>query len=109
MALALDGTPVTGSQGAGNTAVTGTLTTANGSGNIVVAIASNAASITSVTATGLSFTNRKTITGTSGAAILAEYTAPYTSNFSGTITVTFGTSTVYGQVCAFAISGSPTS
>ena len=53
MALALDGTPVTGAQSGGNTIVTSSLTTSNGSGNIVVAIATNAASISSVTAAGL--------------------------------------------------------
>jgi hypothetical protein len=107
MALALDGTPVNGSQGSGTTAVTGTLSTSNGSGNIVIAIASNAGPVVSVAASGLSFAQRLTITGTQGPALLAVYTAVYTTNFSGAITVTMTVANQYSEVIAWGVSGSP--
>lgn len=107
MALSLDGTPVTGANVTG-TFATGTLTTSAGFGQIVVAIATNAASVSSVTATGLVFTQRGAgWTSGFGTATGQEWVAPYTSNFSGVITITLS-SNVYGQACAWAIGGANT-
>ena len=106
MALSLDGTPQTLSQGA-TTVVFSTFTTTAGSGQVVVCILSNAASVTSVTATGLTFTARTSYTGGFGYNCGAVYTAPYTVNFSGVVTVTLASSTA-GQCTLFAIGGADT-
>ena len=109
MALSLDGTPQSGAQAGGTTIVTPTLSTSVGFGNVVAVVATNAASIVSVTGSGLTFGVRLSIGPTSGPAILATYVAPYTSNISTAITATVGTSAVYGQMIVFAIGGSATS
>jgi hypothetical protein len=106
VALALDGTPVHVSNSTG-TLTTATFTTTGGSGVIIVGIGSNAASITSVTATGLTFTNLHTIVGSGGSNVVGCYTAPYTSNFSGTIQVVVASAS-FGVVDVFAVTGCPT-
>lgn len=78
------------------------LTTANGSGVIVVGGLSNS-SIVSVTAAGLTFTQR----ATNPSPLVFEYTAPYTTNFSGNITVTTSSASG-GTGLAFGISGAKT-
>lgn len=87
MAITRDGSAVTATGGTGTLALP-TLTTSGGSGQIVVGIGANASTaITSVTATGLTFTARTTQLNTFGWGSLVEYIAPYTTNFSGVITV----------------------
>lgn len=108
MALSLDGTPLAASAGGTSTAVTGTFTTSAGSGVIIAGCATNAASITSVTASGLTFTARKTLTPTNGPTVLAVYTAPYTSNFSGAVTMTQASAGPYGEIIVFAAGGADT-
>jgi len=103
MSLQLDGS-ATVNNSTGTVAVS--LTTSNGSGVIVVSIVSNSATITSVTATGLTFTSRSTANGSG--VYLYNYTAPYTSNFSGSITVVMGAAQ-YTTVTAFGVSGAATS
>lgn len=105
MALALDGS--TSGLASAGTLTTGTLTTANGRGIIVFAFWSNTAIATGPSASGLTFTNRVTGSNGTGLSFYYTYTAPYTSNFSGTITCTASTST--GRAVAFGISGTPTS
>src|SRR5271166_6369566 len=97
MALSLDGVGFTN---ATSTSVSVSLTTTAGSGVIVVSYIGNAAPASSnpVTASGLSFTQRGT-TVSAGSNYLAIYTAPYSSNFSGTITVTASTTTYLTAVC----------
>lgn len=107
MTIARDGAAVSANASTG-TVVTSTLTTSNGSGEIVVAIGSNAASITSVTAVGLTFTLRAGPVSTFGWNIMSEYVAPYTTNFSGVITVVV-VSAAATSVIAQAYSGVPTS
>lgn len=106
MALSLDGEG-TANAGAG-TSVSVPLTTTTGSGVIVVLYIGNAAPAASnpVTGAGLSFTNR--FSTSSGGNFFAEYTAPYTSNFSGNITVTASASTFLTSL-AFGIGGAATS
>ena len=106
MALALDGTPVHVT-GATSPVTSGTFTTANGSGVIIVAITSNATSITGVTATGLTFSARKQIGPTSGASRVQTWEAPYSTNFSGTIQIAMG-SNATTTADIFAVSGCPT-
>src|ERR1700690_257582 len=98
MSLTLDGSVA--AHGSSGTVTTPTLTTTAGSGEIVVAIGTNATSVTSVTAAGLTFTLRSSISGTSGFTFMAEYVAPYTTNFSGTITVVVA-SALIASVVAF--------
>lgn len=105
MSLALDG-HVHGTLGTGNS-FSVSLTTTGGSGQIVVAIATNNTSVTSVTATGLTFLQRKATTGGFGWNVLAEYVAPYTTNFSGNITITLS-GTQSCTVDAWGISGADT-
>lgn len=107
MSLSLDGTPVAAGQSSTTITLTGFTTTA-GSGEIVVCILSNAASVVSVTATGLTFTARNAYSGGFGFSIGAVYTAPYTTNFSGTITVTLASATG-GRGVVFAVGGANTS
>jgi hypothetical protein len=104
--LSLDGTPVTAT-GSGATTTLPGFSTAAGSGEIVVAIITNAASVTSVTAPGLTFTLRSSYTGGAGASVGAVFTAPYTSNFSGTVTVTVASSS-FAQATVFAIGSATT-
>ncbi len=82
-----------------------TLTTTGGSGVIIVGVISNATSVTSVTAVGLTFTARGDGGGTT---LVKTYSAPYTTNFSGTITVLVD-SDAFTTVTAFGISGAKTS
>ena len=107
MTIARDGSAVTAFGGTGTLALP-TLTTSNGSGQIVVAIGANTATaITSVTATGLTFTARTSQLNTFGWGSLVEYVAPYTTNFSGVITIN-GAATPTSAI-AQAYSGVPTS
>jgi len=67
-----------------------TLTTTQGTGVIYVAANTNAVTtVTSVTGTGLTFAKRSSVTGTNG-NIVELWAAPYSTNFSGTITVNWG-------------------
>ena len=100
--LSLDGS--NHNAGSGATVVV-SLTTTTGSGVIVVAANTNAASVSNVTAAGLSFVQRTSITGISGTTI-TNWTAPYSSNFSGNITVT-PASSAFTAVTAFGIGGAP--
>lgn len=83
------------------------LTTTKGSGQIIVVVGTNAASINTPTATGLTFNLRKINNGTTGFTAMSEYVAPYTTNFSGTITVTVA-SALFTTVDAFGIGNSNT-
>ncbi len=102
--LSLDGTAVN----SGSTSpLTLSLTTTQGSGVIVVALLSNASSITSVTAPGLTFTSRKSIGPTAGPGIIAEFTAPYSATFSGTISINLG-SNAYVAASAWGVANATT-
>jgi hypothetical protein len=81
---ARDGAAVGANSSAASTTTT-TLTTANGSGIIYCGVGTNAASVTSVTAAGLTFTSRASAS-TAGFTSLAGFSAPYSTNFSGAIT-----------------------
>lgn len=107
MALSLDG-HATANTGAG-TSVAPNLTTTAGSGVIVVLYVANAAPAASnpVTASGLVF-GAPRISTNDGGDYFAEFTAPYTSNFSGSITVQAASST-YLTALAFGIGGAATS
>lgn len=102
--LALDGN----SGGINNS--TGTLvaalTTVNGSGVIVVGVITNG-SVSTITASGLTFTKRGT-TVVTGTANVEQWTASYTTNFSGNITVTMATA-VFTTVNAWGVSGTKSS
>lgn len=78
------------------------LTTTKWSGTIVAAIISNAA-VTSVTAGGLTFTLRATVND-GGSDFCTIYSAPYSSNFSGNITVNLASST-FVTMTAFGVGG----
>jgi hypothetical protein len=100
--IALDGSGTTNSSLASFTIP---LTTANGSGLIVVTVGSNNSTIpTSLVASGLTFTLRTT-TANNGGVTNATFTAPYTSNFSGNITVNQGGVAAFTTATAFGISG----
>jgi hypothetical protein len=86
---ARDGSAV-GANSSNASTTTPTLTTSNGSGIIYCGAGTNATSVTSITATGLTFTQRSSISSF-GFTILAGYSAPYSTNFSGTITVNVAT------------------
>ena len=107
MALSLDGSNFANANPSSSVVIS--LTTTAGSGVIVVSYIGNAAPASSnaVTASGLTFTQRGT-TGNTGGDYLAEFTAPYTSNFSGNITVTASSST-YLTAVVFGIGGAATS
>lgn len=96
MSLALDGN--SGLQG-GTSSVVMSLTTANGSGIIVVSGIANAG-ISSVTAAGLTFTQR----ADNPSPHTFEWTALYTTNFSGNITINLA-SAAGASAVAFGISG----
>jgi hypothetical protein len=84
-----------------------TLTTIQTQGLIVVAILTNAASVTSVTATGLTFTLRTNSVTTGGGSYMSDYTAPYSGgqcNSGCAITVS-PASTNFTTATAFGISG----
>jgi len=98
---ALDG-HVSGTNSTGTVAVS--LTTLNGSGVIVVTVATLAASVTSVTATGLTFTCRAAGITSGGGMFMQDFTAPYSSNFSGTIAGVVA-SAIECDVRAFGVSG----
>lgn len=99
--LALDGSNIGG--GGTSTTAAATLTTTGGSGKIVAVVISNAA-VSSVTAAALTFTQRSTVT--QGANnITTTFTAPYSSNFSGTITANMSAST-FCSIVVFGVSGS---
>lgn len=69
-----------------------TLTTTQGSGTIIVCAMTVAASFTGVpTATGLTFVSRGSVTS-AGGVFLQAFEAPYSSNFSGTISITSASS-----------------
>lgn len=105
--LALDGS----GQGTNNgtaSSFTIPVTTANGSGVIVCGVAvSTSETLTSLTATGLTFVQRGTAQ-TGGGNIFYEYTVPYTTNFSGSITANLSNTTYAAGIC-FGISGAPSS
>jgi hypothetical protein len=97
-----------------NSATTGTsftlaLTTTGGSGVIVVFCQDEQGGSPTVTATGLTLTNRVPASSNVGGLAMTEWTVPYTTNFSGTITYTntagFGG---FAACFAFGISGSST-
>src|SRR5579863_4341310 len=70
--------------------------------------ANGTVSINTPTASGLTFTLRQTTINGSGVRI-STFTAPYTTNFSGAITVTCsGTGSIL-QIAALAIGNAPTS
>lgn len=100
---ALDGSNEANTGGA--TSVGATLTTTGGCGVIVAAVSSNQ-TITGVSATGLTFTQRATIT--TGSNITYEFTAPYSSNFSGTITANASSSS-FITLIVFGAGGAPSS
>jgi hypothetical protein len=107
--LSLDGTPQTVNNSLG-TLTTGTLTTSVGTGIIVVAISSNASSVTSITAVGLTFTQQSTIQGGTGGGsgnYSYVWTAPYSTNFSGTITIVMS-SAAYTTAVAFGVGNANT-
>lgn len=96
--LALDGNSgaVTGTA----TQTLPTLTTTNGSGLIVVGVISNG-TVSSITGSGLTFTQRGTQLVATGGHV-DVFTAPYSTNFSGTITVNCNGSPI---AIAFGVSG----
>jgi hypothetical protein len=105
----LDGTPQSGINFFGTSQATGSLTTTAGSGVIVLAAQVDGGFVPSgvPTATGLTFTPRSTTTV--GSSTVATFTAPYSTNFTGTIALnTTGTGTII-QLAAFAIGHAPTS
>src|SRR5579862_8698649 len=108
MALSLDGS-ADGINFFGTSQTTGTLTTTAGSGVIVVAVYVSGSFVVSgvPTATGLTFTARSTVTV--GSITVATFTAPYTTNFSNTITVNATGTGATIQICAFGIGGAATS
>ncbi len=81
------------------------ITTANGCGVIVVGSLANAG-ISTVVASGLTFTLRSAINGSGNFA--EEWTAPYITNFSGNITITYSAAT-FSTVSSWGISGTRTS
>lgn len=105
MTIARDGSAVTGFGGTGTLALP-TLTTTGGSGEIVVAAGTTGASITSVTAIGLTFTLRAGPISCFGWNVMVEYVAAYTTNFSGVITINGAASPT--SAVAQAYSGVPT-
>lgn len=110
MSLALDGSAHGGGSSA-NSASTGTLTTSAGSGVIVamVLFANNGgATVSSVTATGLTFTARPGGTYTNASNTVVEYTAPYTTNFSGAVTVNLTGGPAFLSILAFGVGGAAT-
>jgi hypothetical protein len=106
MSLSLDGS-IEGNNAAAASLVV-SLTTTAGSGVIVVGVlnGNDSNTVTSVTASGLTFTSRGTTTG--GGDRITQYTAPYTTNFSGNITVNLSASD-YVTVIAFGVGGAATS
>jgi hypothetical protein len=107
MALALDGSGQGVNASGGNFTIP--LTTTGGSGVIVVVgvAAADPQVVSSVTAAGLTFTQRITFdSGTNN----YSFVAPYTSNFSGNITVAIGNDEIqFSSGIAFGISGAPAS
>ncbi len=112
MALALDPTtPASGQQGVNffGTSQSVTLTTAGGSGVIIVMVETGGLDLPNTpTATGLTFTQRAQV-ALSTAGNLTEYQAPYTTDFSGTISVTTGGAGQFVGVVTTGISGAATS
>jgi hypothetical protein len=102
----LDGTPVTATA-SGTTITLAGFSTAAGAGEVVVPVTTNATGVSSVAAPGLTFTLRSSYTGGAGASVGAVFVAPYTSNFSGTVTVTLASS-AFGVATVFAIGGATT-
>jgi len=94
----LDGS-VVGNTSSGTTAVS--LTTSNGCGVIIVFGLTTSATSAVPTATGLTFTQRATVNN--GSDYVFEWTAPYTSNFNGSISETNSGS--YTTLIAFGASG----
>lgn len=105
MTLALDGSN-TGNTSTGTVVVS--LSTTGGSGVIVVPILTNAVSVTSVTASGLTFTERPGGGFNGAGALMSNWEAPYTTNFSGNITVVVASAS-FTTVSPFGISGATTS
>jgi hypothetical protein len=103
--LALDGS-TTGNGGSG-TVTTGTLGTTGGSGEILVTIASNATTVSSVAAGALTCTSRSSVGPTFGYNLLAVYGCPYSTNYSGTITVVVGSASST-EVVAFGVKSATT-
>lgn len=82
-----------------------TLTTTKAPGVIYLVVLTGAAAApSSVTASGLTFTVRQTVNNSNASTY--TYTAPYATNFSGTITVTMPGAT-FTTVQVVAISGAP--
>jgi hypothetical protein len=106
MALSLDYN--SGSVNNSTGTLTATVTTTAGSGVIVVAIISNASAVTSVTAPGLTFTSRIAVTS-NPPDYGYEYTAPYTTNQSGTVVTVVMNAASFTTIDVFAIGGAATS
>jgi hypothetical protein len=103
--LSLDGS----GEGTNNstTSFTIPLTTTKAPGVIVVGFSSGIDTVSSVTASGLTFTKRVgPVAGTGNN--LYEYAAPYSSNFSGNITIA-NSGTSFASGIAFGVSGAPSS
>lgn len=106
MSLAL-GAEATANTGSG-ASVTIPLTTQGSSGVIVVLYVGNLAEGANPTAPGLTFTKRTLANPQSGSNFIAEFTAPFTSSFSNTITVNASGST-FITALAFEIKVAATS
>ncbi|MFZ3355149.1 MAG: hypothetical protein WA549_00145 [Thermoplasmata archaeon] len=107
MTLAIDGSNVINYQNtASTTTPTITLTTTK-TNDVIIVAAAGAFTVTSVTATGLTFTLRASIQNSATAQWFYEYWAPAASAFNGTITVTTGGSGINISLIVFGVSGSP--
>lgn len=115
-ALAIDGNATgSNSTGTATSVVSGTLTTVN-TNDIIVALAFNSnapnailRTVSSVTATGLSFTKRSAIANSTGFFDLEVWWAPATSTFSGTITANWSGVVDDTTINVFGVSGANTS
>lgn len=83
------------------------ITTTKGSGQIVVCIASGAASVSSVAGAGLTFNQEKAGVTSGSWSLMDIYSAPYTTNFSGNITVTLSAAS-FTTITVFAVGGADT-
>lgn len=111
MALALDPTTPAAGQQAVNffgTSQTCTLTTTGGSGDIIVSMLTGTDAPNLPTATGLTFAQRSQILCNSSGNLLTHFVAPYTTNFSGTITCTVAGAGELIDVLVTGVSGADT-
>ena len=106
MALALDGSVAGNSSSAGSLGVS--LTTSNSDDVICVLATVNGGPVTSVTATGLSFTKRANV-GVSASSQIELWTAVAASTLSSLTITVAQTSSSFITVCAFGVSGADTS